>query len=177
METKRLFYTILFSCIVVITSYANNTGTNHNDNSKRPNSKDVNQTTYNYKTYCNDRFGFCIEYPSKLYPQGESGSGDGQKFISKDSQTILMAYRDFRIYDRDELQESYYEDLKAANTVITYKKLGNNYYVISGYKNNKIFYQKSIIRGQGLCTAIIEYPESEKNYYNKVCENIFRTFK
>ncbi|MCK9254769.1 MAG: hypothetical protein GX793_04590 [Bacteroidales bacterium] len=177
MKKPILIFTALFLCLILLTSYAN---IELKNNKNYPSLQDAKQTIYNYKTYYNERYGYSIEYPSsKLIPQGESGSGDGQVFKSQDSKSELRVYRDYRDVLDFGLQDAYNEDLRGdgGNFVVTYKKLGNNYYVISGYKNKNIFYQKTIIFRNQLCTAIITYPESEKNYYNKVCENIFRTFK
>jgi len=140
-----------------------------------------------YKTYCNNRFGFCIDYPSdKLYPQGESGSGDGQIFTSKDAENTLWVYRDFRDNEDPDanfnLESAFNTDSQGNNPenpkrVITYKKLGKTFYVVSGYDSGKIFYQKTILTEQGLATALFEYSEKEKDVYDKVSEKIFKSFK
>lgn len=140
-----------------------------------------------YETYCNQRFGFCIDYPNEiLFPQGESGNGDGQIFKSRDAENILWAYRDFRDNIDPEIQytieTAYNEDSRGNNPdkpkrVITYKKLGNNFFVVSGYDDDKIFYQKSIMRDGQLVTCLIEYKESDKNIYNKISDRIFKSFK
>lgn len=147
--------------------------------------KPAKQDDFKFETYCNGRFGFCIDYPtSKLYPQGESGNGDGQVFKSKDAETTLWVYRDFRDNVDPEFViatgfnlDSWGNNPDSPKRVITYKKLGNTYYVVSGYNEGKIFYQKTVITVEGLVTSIIEYPESEKEYYNKVSETIFESLK
>lgn len=140
-----------------------------------------------YETYCNQRFGFCIDYPNEiLFPQGESGNGDGQIFKSKDAENTLWAYRDFRDNIDPEIQytieTAYNEDSWGNNPdkpkrVITYKKLGNIFFIVSGYDDGKIFYQKSIMREGQLVTCLIEYNESEKDIYNKISDRIFKSFK
>ena len=142
---------------------------------------------FKFETYCNVRFGFCIDYPSgRLFPQGESGNGDGQIFKSKNAATTMWVYRDFRDNEdpdsKFDIESAFILDTGVENPekskrVITYKKLGKNFYVISGYNNEKIFYQKTINTDAGLATSLIEYPESEKDYYNKVSETIFQSFK
>ena len=48
---------------------------------------------HSYSNYKNSKFDFSIQYPSDLlFPQGESDSGDGQSFLSKDSKIRLTAW-------------------------------------------------------------------------------------
>jgi hypothetical protein len=142
------------------------------------------QDDFKFETYCNSRFGFCIDYPSnKLFPQGESANGDGQIFTSEDTETTLWVYRDFRdnAYVEDEftIKSVFNSDIQTnnPNRSITYKQLGTDYYVVSGYNEDKIFYQKTMITDKGLATSLIEYPESEREYYDKVSETIFTSFE
>lgn len=142
------------------------------------------QDAYKFETYCNSRFGFCIDYPSnKLNPQGESANGDGQIFTSEDEETTLWVYRDFRdnasIEEEFNIESAFESDIQTnkPNRSVTYKKLGSDYYVVSGYIDGKIFYQKTMMTNKGLATSLIEYPESDREYYDKVSETIFSSFK
>lgn len=140
-----------------------------------------------YETYCNGKFGFCVDYPvGILYPQGESGSGDGQIFKSKDAENTLRVYRDFRDnIDPDttyNIETAYNEDSRGnipdkPKRVITYKKLEKSFFVVSGYNNGKIFYQKTIMSNNQLATCIIEYREVDKKMFNVFSEKIFNSFK
>lgn len=177
----------------ILTSCDNTKQAESNSNSTEVSTEDQLITTpekqddFKFETYCNGRFGFCIDYPSsKLYPQGESGNGDGQVFKSKDAETTLWVYRDFRDNEDPDVEfeiatafnlDSWGNNPDKPKRVITYKKLGKKFYVVSGYNEGKIFYQKTIITDEGLATSLIEYPESEKEYYNKVSETIFKSFK
>ncbi|MBI3521013.1 MAG: hypothetical protein HY062_16865 [Bacteroidetes bacterium] len=140
----------------------------------------------NYKSYCNDRYGFCVDYPSDiLIPQGESDGGDGQTFTSKDGQNTLAVFRD---YD-DMLSENAKFTIASAYQMetkensddpkkeITYKKLGKTFFVISGYNAGKIFYQKTIFANDQLATCILTYKESEKSTYDQISKHVFTSFK
>ena len=140
-----------------------------------------------YETYCNQRYNFCIDYPSgRLFAQGESDSGDGQTFKSKDADNTLKVYRDFRDNINPDqtytIEDAYNEDSRGNNPdkpkrVITYKKLGKNYFVVSGYNEGKIFYQKTAITSGELKTCLLEYKEIDKEVYNKISDRIFKSFK
>lgn len=131
-----------------------------------------------YLVYHNSRYGYSATYPSTLIPQGESDSGDGQRFISKNKKTTLSIYRDFKI--EDNITEAYNADIDMyidAGKTVTYKTKTNNYYVISGYNGNNIYYHKTIYNGIDYITAVIEYPTTEKEVYDKISEHIFNNLK
>ena len=46
-----------------------------------------------FKTYCNQRFGYCVDYPaSYLEEQPESQSGDGTDFLNNRDEAILTVW-------------------------------------------------------------------------------------
>jgi hypothetical protein len=144
------------------------------------------ETEIKFETYCNKNFAYCIDFPSEiLFPQGESDSGDGQWFKSKDGESTLAAYRDLRDnmdIKAFELSKAYQEDSRAndpekPNRVVTYKKLNKDNYVVSGYDDGKIFYQKTIISDGMLATSILHYREKDSFIFNKISERVFKSFK
>ena len=143
-------------------------------------------TGLQYRCYCNERYGYCIDYPLEvLYPQGESGSGDGQVFTSADSQDTLLVYRDFSdMSDPDTkftLKAEYEHDIADQGNDrgkrITYKKSGKDFFVLSGYRGDKIFYQKTMLSNGQLITCILSYRKSEKEIYKQISERVFQSFK
>jgi hypothetical protein len=102
-------------------------------------------------TNCNDRYGFCVDYPKNiLYPQPLSGNGDGRHFSNKKGDKILTTFgrRNDTGDDKISLAEQFEEDLRSEDLVdeitgvgkkvITYSKLSNNYFVISGFYKGHI---------------------------------------
>ncbi len=138
-----------------------------------------------YKTYNNDTYNFSIDYPlGILIPQGESGSGDGQVFKSKDEKCTLWVYRDFRDNMSEtsyNLKSAYQDDIRKDNPnhpkrEITYSRASKDFYVISGTEGNKIFYQKTIMKNNQLVTFLLEHKKSEKEEYQLITEHISRSF-
>ena len=133
------------------------------------------------KKYCNSRFDYCIKYPNELVGLGESANGDGQKFIKNNKKISLTVYHDSRlvIYNDTEkaIQGSFKQDceLKDEKTV-TYRKLGNSFYVVSGMKGNLIYYQKTIIINSRMITAYLEYDKTLAYIYNDYCKYLFQSF-
>jgi hypothetical protein len=126
-----------------------------------------------YSTYSNARYGFSISYPgSLLVPQGESDNGDGQKFVSRDGSASLAAFGSNR------LDRSLQEEFRSAqeNRNVTYKVLRRDMFVVSGTEDGKIFYQKTLLRGDVFKTFIIEYDERKRGVYDAVTTRVARSF-
>lgn len=138
----------------------------------------------NVGTYCNPRFGYCIDYPKDMfYPQPESQNGDGRIFLNKNKAEVLIVYGTMCITPEGNdksLREQLEDDIQniiSEKGKLTYKKIGINFYVLSGYKNDKIFYQKTILKEDVFACAILQYNETEKNDYNIIAKLIFESFK
>ncbi|MES2627594.1 MAG: hypothetical protein V4616_01375 [Bacteroidota bacterium] len=141
-----------------------------------------------YASYCNSTYNFCVDYPEGLlYPQPESDNGDGRSFKDKNGNKVLIVYRTVPMDETGEtltLDQQFEIDLRGMNNpagnegrTITYNRLGKNFYVISGFNQGKIFYQKTVLIKAGLAYAYMEYPEAEKEVYGPVAKKIFTSFK
>jgi len=171
---------LLFSCSGNNQKNSENTSSliNENELNNSPNQETENIESNNivYKTYGNSRFSFEIHYPDFLIPQGESDNGDGQAFVSKDNKTRMLAYGFTNLYDdfSSNYQAAtepgyYYEE----NAIITYKTLGDTWFVVSGKKNNTIFYAKSVLSTNNtIVTIYFEYPYSEKGRFDDIIEYV-----
>ena len=126
-----------------------------------------------YHTYSNARYRFSIAYPADLLvPQGESDNGDGQRFTSRDGSASLAAFGSNRL-DRS-LQDEFSSAQENRN--VTYKVLKRDMFVVSGTENGKIFYQKTLLRGDVFKTFILEYDESARGVYDAVTTRVARSF-
>ncbi|MFZ6723087.1 GIY-YIG nuclease family protein [Undibacterium sp. Ji49W] len=132
--------------------------------------------------YRNSRFKFSIGYiPSELSAQGESENGDGQVFSSNNLTTVLRVYGSLNI-DALSLENAFNAEILRPDTPelsrqITYKKLKNNWYVVSGISDRKIFYLKCFLVDNHFVTLEITYPESEKKHWNEEVLKIASSFK
>jgi len=142
----------------------------------------------NYRVYHNARFAYSISYPVDiLVPQGESDNGDGQKFRSKDGRTEMIVYGSYQV-EKETLRKLYQAEVSAPPTdrpkrVVTYQRLGGNWFVISGRENGRVFYQKTILKrekgagSQIFITFRIEYDEAQKGAFDPITAKIARSFK
>ena len=133
--------------------------------------------------YCNSRFGYCVDYPKFLYPQRESENGDGRVFKNKVGETVLTVFGRLNQDDKGNLlpiEKQYKIDIHQQildRSIVEYQKLGKSFYVISGHRKGKIFYQKTIVKRDSFCFAILEYSQSEKEIYDSISTDVFKSFK
>ena len=119
-----------------------------------------------YRTYQNARFGYSIVYPSgMLIPQPEADNGDGRKFRSRDGRITLT-------------QE--FEHARAAwktdGARVTLSKLGSQFFALSGFIDDHIFYEKTVFYGDTFCTMIWEYPQSDRQRLDGPVTRSFASF-
>ncbi len=137
-----------------------------------------------YSTYCNNRFGYCLNYPRSMAPQPESGGGDGRIFKDqKTGATLAVWGRNTTRPDGGDysLEEQYAGDLQQFQSQpdrkISYHMLGKDFFVISGYVAGNVFYQKVVIRDSGFGYAYLEYPQGAKKKYDEVSVQLYKSFR
>jgi hypothetical protein len=128
-----------------------------------------------WETYCNARFGYCLDYPTELIPQAESENGDGRYFISKDKKVVLIVWGSLDIEEgglSPHIAKAYDKEYK-----ITYKTIKKDWAVISGYtQEGKIFYDKIFYLNGYFYTFKFEYPTSLRKTYDPLCKKLADSF-
>jgi hypothetical protein len=132
-----------------------------------------------YGTYANDRFAFSVLYPSgvlKMQPPPENN--DGRTFLSYDSSVEMRVWGQYNALNRS-LREEYVDAQKAFDSEPSYKVLGNSSFVVSGIKNGKIFYQKTLYRksNDAYYTLTFEYPQAQRKKYDPIVTRISKSFR
>jgi hypothetical protein len=128
----------------------------------------------NWTSYTNQRFGFEIEYPSNLIPQGEAQNGDGQAFFSADEKLKLWAWARLAL---DEGLADYTRNFFTKGEKITYKIVKKDWAVFSGYTpDNQIFYQKIWLKNDVFYTFLWQYPTQLRKKYDPFCQKIADSF-
>jgi len=127
-----------------------------------------------YKTYSNARFGYSVSYPADiLIPQGESDNSDGQIFRSKDNHAEMRVFGRYNV--QNETLRSAFQAAQEGKSV-TYKVLRGNFYVVSGHEGGKIFYEKTMLKGDTFKTFMIEYDERDASTYDAITARVARSF-
>ena len=127
-----------------------------------------------YTKYCNSRFGFCVSYPANFGMSSAPDNNDGREFYDREgfSMTASGMYNVLENSLKDEMK-SQKEDFDT----VTYHKVKNNWYVLSGYKNNNILYIKTYMGKETIYHLYIKYPAKLKKEYDQIVSKASRSFK
>jgi hypothetical protein len=128
----------------------------------------------NWKTF-NHEFGYTIQLPCYFSLGGLTASSIqyydndlfddimvGVESLGTGSQTSLI--KDYELYSKE-------------TDGVTYKELGDNWFVISGKKRNEIFYYKMISRNNETHFLMITYPKSKKELFDRILPRISKSFQ
>lgn len=135
-----------------------------------------------YDTYINERFSFSIDYPSDLLTmQPPPTNGDGRAFLSKDGNIELQIWANYNALFHSVEQECAWSLENLKNVEVTYKKVADSWFVVSGTSNGKIYYQKTLYHKfkntDVFFTFTLEYPKSQKRRFDPVVRRIENSFK
>ena len=98
-----------------------------------------------YGCYTNHKYGYLVAWPVQyLTPMPESDAGDGRVFVSTDGKSELIAWGEYSDVLEQTLAETYERALEQSGEQVTYKHFEKDYFVISGYKDGRIFYHKTL---------------------------------
>ncbi|WP_295419197.1 hypothetical protein [Sulfurovum sp.] len=129
-----------------------------------------------YTKYCNARYGFCVEYPVTFGMEPAPTNNDGRVFYDRDgySMRVYGSYNALEHSLNDEMK-----DEEKGFDLITYRTKKNNWYVLSGYKDDEIIYLKTYMsRDKEIFYHLyISYPAKFKTDYNKIVSKASRSFK
>jgi hypothetical protein len=128
-------------------------------------------TSGGWQTYVNDRFGMSFDFPADVFaPQPPPDNGDGRSFRSDSATLQIVAFQNIDdqtpgAMKRELLAGDGYED-------VTYSPLGQTWFVLSGFRGDRIFYEKYLFNGGVVSVFGIEFPADEKPYYAPIIERI-----
>lgn len=133
--------------------------------------------TGTYTGYYNERYGYGIDYPDILIPQGESDSGDGQTFISEDGRSKMSVYYDFRMMsgELDPIEKAFEDDVKLLNP--THKELSETHYELRGTTDKGRLFSRKTIRGEhAYYTVAMEYDKADAALFADIRRHVYERF-
>jgi len=132
-----------------------------------------------YKTYHNQRFSYRIDYPADFRPQPEPDNGDGRRFVSPDGQVVLTTYAGYNALDGGlaEDRQLARQGWQEKHATLTLDQLTRTGYVLSGQVRGRIFYEKTVLKGNTLTTFLWEYPAARKATLDAVIQHTIRTLQ
>jgi hypothetical protein len=128
--------------------------------------------------YTNVRFGYSFCYPETFAPDPEPASGEGRSFSASDGSS-MMAFgeqddRGLGVMGTAKLQVAAFSQSGAH---ITYNRVGRDWSVISGVRQEQTFYLKILGDGKRVVTLLITYPRAKAASYRPVVTKIEHCFK
>ncbi|MFU2207534.1 hypothetical protein [Solidesulfovibrio sp. C21] len=137
----------------------------------------VSSKTDTYDWYTNHKYGYVIAWPKKLLTAlGESDAGDGQIFKDADGQAELICWAGWNSVGTNSIKVLYIKAQQEIGSRVTYKYMGKNFFVVSGIKDGKIVYQKTIKNKVITATFILTYPKSSSAVFNPLVGDIAKSF-
>lgn len=128
-----------------------------------------------WETYANARFSYAVEYPAALLlPQGESVNGDGQAFVSADGQAEMLAFAGYNVLETS--LEQAYGDMLLELSGVTYKTMGDSWFVVSGVRKGAVYYRWTKFQGGKRFGLWLEYPEIQKEKWDPLVRRIVKSF-
>jgi hypothetical protein len=130
-------------------------------------------------TYRNDRHGFTLSYPTERFLPLPVATEDGRQFVSKDGKARLLvgtianfdgkSLRDYRAFV---LNESY------SGAEVTYAPVRDTWFVVSGIRNDMIFYQRVnfVCGGRAINSWAMLFPASEKATYAPIVDQVHKAY-
>lgn len=120
--------------------------------------------------YVNARFGYAAAYPSALMtPQPPPTNGDGRRFTGVGATLAVWGSHDPAARGLD-LQGEYEFALSTKGRSVTYKALGKDWFVVSGYitvgpEKGRIYYERAVVRSGTEYAYLITYEPSLRERY------------
>ena len=133
----------------------------------------------NWLTYHNDRYGTTIDYPHEFKANRPPDANDGRKFSSADGAefSVYASYNALN-FNLEKFQDFVLNNLDPGQ-VVTYRAHGNNWFVISGTKGDRVFYERHVLSHGGQMTEsfLIFYPAAAKQTYDPIVARMGKSFR
>ncbi len=125
-------------------------------------------------SYSNERYGFSLTYPDDLQMDPPADNGDGRHFSSASGISISVFGGNNIL---DETVATTTKSLLSRFDEVSYRAKGKNWFVLSGYKGDKVLNIKGFV-GKGSTNELwIEYPKSLTKQFSSFASKIVASFK
>jgi len=121
-----------------------------------------------WRVYHNERFGTTAATPSGWIMGPEPANDDGRRFSSPDDTAHVTVSGSFATESRAEEMARSAEKLEGES--VSYSAKGDNWIVLSGERDGRIFYRKALLScgDQVWNTLDIDYPAPDKAKFDRL---------
>jgi hypothetical protein len=130
-----------------------------------------------WKEYRNERFGLSLSYPADVFTLDRTAeAGDGQLFVSQIGGARLLVGGLINDSGFSPVSyQSYLAGKSYSQYQIDYRPLGQNWFVLSGEGNGRIFYEK-VMFSCGNSFALL-YSSDERGAFDRIVERMEKSFR
>lgn len=131
--------------------------------------------------YVNEKYGFSLQVPADVFVEGDSRNPEaGTVWVSRDGRARLSAVAGpnetggtMESYRRFVMGQTY------AGARFTYTPASHNWFVLSGIKDDQVFYERItfVCDGRYIFGWQMFYPVSEKRFYDRIVEEIHSSYR
>lgn len=134
-----------------------------------------------WAVYKNERFGYRLVYPELWFnSEPESANGDGRAFSTPDGRARIVVFgaRNTEGLSPRQYRATLLEEFGGYDE-LTYSPLGRTWFVLSGFRGDRIYYQKVMFSCAGRIVNVlsISFPAAEKPRYAPLIEKIEDRFR
>lgn len=131
---------------------------------------------FTYIDYYNQRFGYAIKYPSFLTNKFGASNNDGITAENNDKTVSFIVYGSNNALNQDSEDAFNFSNSVRPFNNMTYKSISDEFYIVSGEEDGSIYYEYSIVGTGSINTFRIEYPKSDKEYFDPIVAEIYQSF-
>ena len=123
------------------------------------------------------KIGVSVDYPAGVFPDyaGATDRHPGKRFASRGGQAEF-AYYAFENKRRETPARYLKRTLVVEPRKLIYKRITNNFFVISSIRNKRIFYSRCNF-GPNVKCIYLQYPVSEKRKWDRAVTRISRSLR
>ena len=131
-------------------------------------------------TYRNPLYGFSISYPTAHFSPQEPLAAEGRVWVSQDGSARLLAGG---LPNEDGLSLRQYRELVLRESYqgadVDYAPVRDTWFVLSGTRDGMIFYERVTFTcgGRIINSWALVYPEAERRLYDRVVEQVARSYR
>jgi len=127
-----------------------------------------------YETYCNDRFGFCVDYSVDFEIEPAPENNDGRVFYNQNGFSMTVSG------SNNALEANVDSEIARQATEfdrVTYRQKKADGYALSGYSGHNILYVRGYVGVASLNTLYLRYPSQSKADYDVIVTHIVKSFQ
>ena len=127
-----------------------------------------------WQKYVVPETGANVDFPNEIFSQdaGQPESGYGRRFLTADGRANLTVQSVPN--DAGDSPAVFLAKMNPPSNIV-YKRVTPNFFVVSSFRNGKIWYNRCNFAGRFMNCVLINYPAAEKRQWDSVVTRISNT--